>query len=386
MDSPGIRQKITILCSTLVTGGAEMVVRALALGLPGYGIMPRIVCLREPGTIGEEIKNGGIEVRSGISGGRHDIGALAKLVRILGAERESVLLCLDHHDAIFTGVLASRMAGLKHRVLCVHSTGLWNRKGTFSFTDRMALPHFERVVALAENHARYLCDDGGIDRGKIVLIRNGVDTRKFRPESDAGVKASVRKELGIPGEDLVVTMAAAMRPEKNHMMLVGAASTLLRGDPGYTFLMAGDGAEAQAIRDRAAGLGIEGKIRFLGIRRDMERIFSVTDVSVLCSYPVVETLPLSVLEAMSSGAAVVSTRVGSIPEMVEDGRDGILIESGDVDSLVSSLQSLKKDPDLRRMLGENARKRVEKDFSESGMIKAYAQLFSRVVEGGKEGQ
>jgi glycosyltransferase involved in cell wall biosynthesis len=112
----------------------------------------------------------------------------------------------------------------------------------------------------------------------------------------------------------------------------------------------------------------------------------VTDVSVLCSHPVVETLPLSVLEAMSSGAAVVSTRVGSIPEMVEEGRDGILIESGDIDALVRSLQSLKKDPDLRRMLGENARKRVEEDFSESGMLKAYAELFSRVVEGGKEGQ
>jgi glycosyltransferase involved in cell wall biosynthesis len=386
MDSPGIRQKITILCSTLVTGGAEMVVRALALGLPGYGIMPRIVCLREPGTIGEEIINGGIEVRSGISGGRRDIGAVAKLARILVAERESVLLCLDHHDAIFTGVLASRMAGLKHRVLSVHSTGLWNRKGTFSFTDRMALPHFERVVALAENHARYLCDDGGIDRGKIVLIRNGVDTLRFRPESDAGVKASMRQELGIPRDDLVVTMAAAMRPEKNHMMLVDAASRLLPGDPGYTFLMAGDGAEARAIRDGAVGLGIEGKIRFLGIRRDMERIFSVTDVAVLCSHPVVETLPLAVLEAMSSGAAVVSTRVGSIPEMMEEGRDGILIESGDVNALVRSLQSLKKDPDLRRMLGENARKRVEEDFSESGMVKAYAELFSRVVEGGKEGQ
>ncbi|MCU0638963.1 MAG: glycosyltransferase [Candidatus Krumholzibacteria bacterium] len=386
MDSPVFRQRVTILCSTLVTGGAEMVVRALALGLAGYGIMPRIVCIREPGTIGEEIKNGGIAVLSGISGGRRDIGAVVKLARILAAERDSILLCLDHHDAIFAGVLASRMAGQKHRVLCVHSTGLWNRKGTFSFTDRMALPHFERVVALAENHARYLCDDGGMDPGKIVLIRNGVDTRKFRPESDACAKASLREELGIPRDDLVVTMAAAMRPEKNHMMLVCAASRLLGGDPGYTFLMAGDGAEAPAIRKRAAGLGIEGKIRFLGVRRDMERIFSVTDVSVLCSHPVVETLPLSILEAMSSGAAVVSTRVGSIPEMMEDGREGILIESGDVEALARSLQSLKKDPGLRMALGENARKRVEKDFSESGMLKAYAELFSRIAEGGKEGR
>jgi glycosyltransferase involved in cell wall biosynthesis len=99
---------------------------------------------------------------------------------------------------------------------------------------------------------------------------------------------------------------------------------------------------------------------------------------VLCSFPVVETFPLAVLEAMATGLPVISTGVGSVPEIIDDGVDGTIIDSGDTESLASSIEMLAEDEELPAVIGARARVKAENRYSVRGMVGSYAHLFEEM--------
>jgi len=267
---------------------------------------------------------------------------------------------------------------LKSRVLSIHSTGLWKKESSFTRFDRLFLGGFDRVVALAGMHRKHLVESERIDPSKITVINNGVDTGRFTPASP-GQKASAREILGIPGESFVVTIVAALRPEKNHMMLLEAAALLRKkGEGRFVFLVAGSGTEEEILKRKSSLLGLDDTVRFLGERNDVEMILRASDASVLCSFPVVETFPLAVLEAMATGLPVVATDVGSVPEIIDDGIDGMIIESGDVAGLLKALEELEENRRRSSQIGVRARAKVEEGFSVSGMVDSYASLFDEM--------
>ena len=337
-----------------------------------------VVTLHEAGPVGEELEELGIEVVSRTSGFRHDPGGLLRLASILKRESVDILFCLDHHNAVFWGALASRMAGVENRVLAVHSTGLWGKKSSFTVSDRVVLPLYDKVIALARSHADHLEKEENIPAQKIAVIHNGVDTGRFVPAGSAAERARLRSELEIPETAVVVTIVAALRPEKNHEMLLRAAADL--SGKGYLFLVVGEGKEEGRLHDLAGRLSLGGEVRFMGRRSDIPDILSASDIFVLCSHPVVETFPLSVLEAMSSGLPVISTRVGSVETIVDEGTNGLLVDPGDAGALVGALAELGRDEPKRRRFGEMARGKVVERFSQEEMIAKYAALFREMLE------
>lgn len=358
-----------------------MVVMALAKGLPRHGFAPHVVCIHGHGEVGRELVGMGVPVDSDLAVGRYDPRVFSRLLDIFRQRRGALFLSLDHHDAVFWGGIVSACTGMKGRVLAVHSTGLWGTGSSFTFSDRLVLPLYERVVALAPSHARYLVKSEGIDEGKIRTICNGVDTRRFLPSRSSVDRRARRETLGLPRDGFVVTIVAALRPEKNHEMLLRASAQLSAEHDDFVFLIVGEGGEAGKLQALAGDLKLRDTVRFLGRRNDVPEILSVSDASVLCSHPVVETFPLSILEAMASGLPVVSTSVGSIPEMLSDGAEGILIPTGDVEALAEALRSLHRNPSLGRAMGERARRRVVGEFSEDRMVAGYAELFDELLAG-----
>jgi glycosyltransferase involved in cell wall biosynthesis len=375
MTLPEEGTRVFILASTLVTGGAERVVESLALGLPRLGYQPEVLCLHSPGRTGERLITEGVPVRHGLLGAKYDPFSAVRISRIFSEHSGGVLLSLDHHDAIAIGIGAARLAGLRRRVLSVHSTGLWKKGSSFTRFDRFFLGGFGRIVALAGMHRDHLVKVEGIDPGRISVINNGVDTDRFTPAAAAD-RDALRSGLGIEAGRFAVSMVAALRPEKNHAMLLDAAEILNRRRGGrFVFLLVGSGSEEDTLKERSARLGLGDSVRFLGERDDVDLILKASDASVLCSFPVVETFPLAVLEAMATGIPVISTDVGSVPEIIENGVNGMIIESEDTDGLVSAIEKLEDDQKQAAAMGARARVKAEDRYSVRGMVDSYSRLF-----------
>jgi len=379
MTATGQSPRIEILASTLVTGGAERVIEALALRLPARGMPTRVLCLREPGEVGAGIVGAGTPLVSHIARGRRDPFACVRLASLLSGNRGAALLVLDHHDAVFIGSVAARWAGVKHRFLAVHSTGLWGKRSSFSASDRLVLGSYERVVALAKAHAGYLVGREGIAAERIRIIPNGVDAARFRPARSEDERRAMRSALSIRGSRFVVATIAALRPEKNHDMLLEAAARIGARRNDFLFLVVGDGSERERLRHRTEDLSLGDGVRFLGRREDIPGILAAADASVLCSHPVVETFPLAVLEAMACGVPVVASDVGAVREMIADGEEGRIVPPGDVEALAGALVSLAEAPEAARAMGSRGRARVVRDFTVETMVGRYAEMFGEAL-------
>ena len=202
-----------------------------------------------------------------------------------------------------------------------------------------------------------------------AIIPNGIDLKRFwRPE----LREPWRKANGFGSDDLLIVSVGRLEAQKNPVALIDAMARV----PHAQLLMVGQGPL------RAKLLGRE-RVHLLGVRSDIPDILASADIFALASEW--EGLPLAVLEARAAGLPVAATRVGCIPEVVEDGRTGFLIPSGDDDALASALRRLVSDGYLRKQMGAAARARA-KNFDVQEMISGYESLFTRLLSRSTTGQ
>jgi glycosyltransferase involved in cell wall biosynthesis len=171
-----------------------------------------------------------------------------------------------------------------------------------------------------------------------------------------GSPAGVREELGVPAGAPTVCMVGNFRPDKGHGYLLEAVVQVRRSFPEVRFVLVGLGPREKEIRGRSRRMGLDSTVVFAGFREDAPRIAAACDVFVLPSLR--EGLPVALLEAMTLGRPLVATRVGGVPEVVEDGRQGILVPPAQPAALARALVSLLGDPSLRQRLGAAARERA----------------------------
>ena len=138
-----------------------------------------------------------------------------------------------------------------------------------------------------------------------------------------------------------------------------------------------DGNQRPALREKARALGIERFVTFMGYRKDVLRYYEVMNISVLTSLS--EGLSVTLLESMSHGIPVVATNVGGNPEVVLDGRTGYLVPPKNAHSLADRIVQLLRDPDLRLRMGEEGRRRVERDFQLRDVANRYLDLYRSMI-------
>ena len=217
--------------------------------------------------------------------------------------------------------------------------------------------------------------DLGFSPARIRRIYNGVDAAKYSqaPETD------LRAELGVGPATPLVGMIGNIRLTKGHEYFIRAADRVLRQFPTATFVICGDGHAVlePPLRELVAALGVAERVRFLGFRPDVAALLPQLDVFVLPSTS--EGFPLVVLEAMAAGRPVVATRCGGVEEMIADGEDGITVPIGDAGQLAAGICCLLADPRRAALLGDNARRRMRRQFSTKGMVAGYEQLYIECV-------
>jgi glycosyltransferase involved in cell wall biosynthesis len=336
---------------------------ALARGLDRRGHDVRWTLLREPGVLGEAL-DPATELRAGLAPGRLPLGAIRRLrARLVGSD---ALYALDHQNAVVLAAAAAPLAAVRRRVVAIHTTGLWGGRRSLGRAFRSVLGSYQAVLALSPGHARYLIEREGVPEEKIRVVPNGVDLTRFEnlPRRDAA-----RERLGIPPEAEVVGSVAMLRPEKNQALLLEAAARLRRRRPGLVVVLAGEGPERERLTARAGREDLAGTVRFLGSRADVPEILPAFDAFVLSSLPAVETQPVAVLEAMAAGVPVVATRVGDLEALLEEGRAGILVPSGDAEALARAVERLLDAPAERAALAGRGRAVAER-FSLDASVRA----------------
>ncbi len=371
--------RIAFVASTLEVGGAENVLSNLITRLPPDRFETRLVLLRKPGTVGDRLAREGARYVDSIERRRGDPAVLGRLAAHLRSFSPGIVFCLDHHNAMFWGRIASFLSRVPRRVVASHSTGRMEGRRSFTRADRFLMRWTDAVVALSDSHARYLRDVEGIDARKIIVIENGIDTMRY-DEVDETRIARLRSELGLSARDRVVVMVASLRPEKAHDAFLEAAKRIVtrRPDLPVKFLVVGAGPQREAIEAVRKTLGVEDRVLLLGERADVPEILHISSVLALPSHGAVETLPLAVLEAMASGVPVVASAVGSIPEIIEDGVNGRLIAPADPVGLSEAICHIFDDSEATRSIISRAGETVRRRYTVEKMISGYVELFERL--------
>jgi glycosyltransferase involved in cell wall biosynthesis len=171
----------------------------------------------------------------------------------------------------------------------------------------------------------------------------------------------------------LIVAVGRLKAPKDFPTLIRALSGL-RPDS-FEAVIVGEGPDRPRLEEEIEALGLSGRVRLAGERRDVPELLAAADVFVLPSAS--EGLPVSVLEAMAAGLPVIASRVGGVPEQVSDGETGLLVEPGDPNELTAALDRLIADPSLRRRLGAAGRARAEQAFDLDPFRRAHVELYSR---------
>jgi glycosyltransferase involved in cell wall biosynthesis len=370
-------EKVTIAFveSSLSSGGSHRTLFNLIRGLDKDKFRPVLCCLYGPGPLGERLQAEGYHLYHDLIHTKYDPRSVLKVAAVLQRERPCVLYMTNALLNVVVGRLAAFVARVPLCVTIIHSYGLPDHKVTRSgLANRMLLPHFDLVIAVAEMHKTYLISSQHIPARKISVVYNGVDLHQFARPVDA---RAVRHNLQIPDGTKVVGIIASLWPWKAHNVFLRAAATLLKELPDTYFVIAGDGPERNKLERMARNLGVTDHVRFLGRVDDVPALLQSLDLSVLTS--VTEAFPLALLESMAAARPVVATSVGSVPELVVDGMTGFLVPPGAPDQLAQAMLRVLRNPELAQRLGEEGRRSVEQKFTVERMISRTESLLLELV-------
>ena len=368
--------RVAFLQASLGVGGAERLVQSLMRGLDRERFATAAVNLYSPGPVGEQLFADGFEVVSGLARGRFDPAAGRRLHEALERQQARVVYVPDSALPLFWAGWLRRRRPPWRLVVGFHSTGKVEDAFQHRIAAGSAFPVTDRFVALAESHERYLVAELHVDPLRTEVIGSGVDLERFHPPAD---RLSAKRAAGFDADEPLVGIVAALRPEKHHALFLRMASRVARRIPAARFLIIGAGPERPRLEGLTRDLRLHEQVRFLGVRDDIPELYRALDVAVLCSLPVVETYPVSLLEALASGVPVVSTRVGSIADLVDGGVTGTLVASGDEAALAEEVERLLADAARRERMGRAARAAAQARFDRAAMIAAYARLFEQVA-------
>jgi sugar transferase (PEP-CTERM/EpsH1 system associated) len=304
----------------------------------------------------------------------NDAAAFLRLVRILREIRPAIMH--SRNWAALDAIPAARLAGVGVVVHGEHGREAADPHGRNARRNRIRRllhPLVSQFITVARDLERWLVEDVGLPRRKVLTIRNGVDLARFGHTD----RLEARRSLGFPEDGLVVGTVGRLDPVKDQAGLLQAFTGLLPAHPQAWLLVAGDGPCRENLLRRAASLGISERVRFLGERTDVPVVFGAMDLFVLPS--IAEGMSNTMLEAMASGLPVVATRVGGNAELVEDGANGRLVLPQDVAALTTAMAAYLDDSHLRSLHGKASRERAVDHFGLERMSGAYTGLYSRLL-------
>jgi glycosyltransferase involved in cell wall biosynthesis len=373
--------KVFHLISSAGFFGAESVVLEICKGLAARSIEAAIGVFdnsRNPHTeLALRADECGLRAEVFKCGGRADVGALGRIIRFVRANGFDIIHTHGYKSDLY-GFLAARVLRKKIVATCHNWIADDLQTRLYYKIQKRFLPSFDGVVAVSGAVRNELLRIK-VAEGRITIVPNGIETARF-----SGARVGLRSELEIGDGRKVIGTVGRLAPEKGFLNLLSAASAVFASEKDAVLLMVGDGPQLGQLKEKAAQLGIGDRVVFAGVRTDMPEVYSTIDVFVLPSLN--EGLPMVLLEAMAARRPVIATRVGAIPSVVVDRKDGLLVAPGSVAELGEALRALLEDDVLSRRLAESAYGKVVRDFSSDSMCDRYAGVYADILSSPRPAQ
>jgi len=347
--------------------GGQAQALELLRGLRGLGVAQRLAC--PPGSpLEARARSEGFEIAPIPMSGEWDLLAPR---RIAYAAREMGATLLHAHDSRAHG-LCWRALGRLFRARLVVTRRVDFAIGGNWLSRRKYGDRRTHYIAIS-NGVREVLIQGGVAPERVEVVPSGINLSRFTGRYS---RADLLAEFGLPPETFVIGNIAALTDHKGQCYLIDAAPLVLRECPRARFFIVGEGELRGALERRIAGKALQGNVFLTGYRQDVEKFLAGFDLFVLPSH--LEGLCTSLLDAQSFGVAAVATRVGGAPDVVEDGRNGLLVEARDPAALAEAILRLWRDEPLRRRFGEEGRRIVQERFTAEAMVAGTAAVYRKV--------
>jgi glycosyltransferase involved in cell wall biosynthesis len=241
--------------------------------------------------------------------------------------------------------------------------------------DRWSLRGAYRVVTVCQPFADKIASFG-VERERIRILHNAV--KPFVAASAEEVQR-LRRELGLTGEEAVILSVGRLSYEKGHADLIRAATSLagMAGVPAFRVVIVGDGPEREALVKLAAELRVAERITFAGFQRNTKPYYSLATIVAVPSHS--EGSPNVVLEAMAAGLPIAANRVGGVPEILEEGVTGLMLEPRNPEAMARALSRLLSDGTLRSRLGAAAKARAESAHTPDAYRRALVEFYQETL-------
>ena len=301
---------------------------------------------------------------------RNDFDALAglrlrRLVRAGGYE-------LVHFHTARAHALSPWLHGLGvKRVVTRRMDYPLKRTGWQRFLYRTSV---DAVVAISHRVESALID-GGVPPARIRRIPSGIDTARFVPDPQA--RQRIRRHYGLGSAEILIVSIGALVERKAQASLIEAAAQLHRQGLRLSYMVCGDGPQRTLLEAQVRAAGLEAQVYFPGFCSDVPAYLAAADVFV--HVPLWEGLGVAVIEALAAGRPVIASRVGGIPELIEDRHTGLLVPPQAPNALAAAVAQLVHSPALAASLGRAGQRRARTHFDVRAMAQANAVLYDELL-------
>jgi len=353
------RIKIVHVINSLNYGGAENQVVQLLNGLNSYSFEKYLVTFKNLETantraLSPEIKRYIVKRRRW-----GDVGCIFRLYHLFKALKVDVVHAHMFQANLFVAI-AARLAGVSVAFTTEHGRNSW-KKPIHHYMERWIIsPLVSMRVAVSRNICEVRLESGDVPEDKITVIPNCVEISEKINRYETGK----RLRIGTVGR---------LVPAKDYHTLIIAFNKLLEDGLNIDLIFVGDGPERSRLESLVQDLNISNHVKFAGFQEDVRSFLNEFDLFVLSS--ITEGIPVAMLEAMAMGVPVVATRVGGIPEVIQDNVNGLLVECRNPEMLAGAIKQLIDDNSLREKIGGAGHEKVKCSFSREAICSQYEQLY-----------
>jgi glycosyltransferase involved in cell wall biosynthesis len=373
------QRPIIWMIDRLGPGGAEQLMPTILTNLvkEGFNIRVCVLRVRHENPIAHELERLGLPVDLVLVPNLRHPFNLFRILRYLRKHHPQILHTqLEFSDIL--GTIAAKLLGIPC-VSTLHTLDIYEEKK--SATWRLKLRWFvlrnycDKILAVSNKTRRHHLEGGRLGEKKVITLYNGLDISRFK-KPDESIQHEVRQSLNLPPIRQIMITVAVLREPKGIQYMLKALPAILDKNPNSHYLIVGDGDYGASLRDLAAGLALHEHVTFAGRRTDIPALLSIGDVFVLPTLK--DALPTVLIEALAAGIPIVASNVGGVPEIVEDGVNGLLVSPENPAELTRACLQILQNREFASQIIQAGNAFVQQRFNISVQIDQLIRIYEEV--------